>query len=166
MPLDAESAKHGETSFHRGMRFAAVGVARALVSSAVVAAVVAAVSTFLTQRYLLERKARIDYEYMARNRLYEEVGPLRMQLLSSARDVTRRTRQHAERDWNMDPSGVFVRSSVYRLLRPLAVSQLIEGKMSVADFSVDPAALALPSLQYCGRTNAYGRRGGPQSSGR
>jgi hypothetical protein len=80
---------------------------------------------------------------MARKRLSEVIGPLRMQLLFSARDVVRRVRGHVRQGWNMDPSGTYVRSFVYRLLRPLAVSQLIERQMSFADFSVDSSAVAL-----------------------
>ncbi len=122
---------------------AAIDVNGALVSSAVVAAVVAALSTFLTQRYLLTRKAQVDYEFMARKRLYEVIGPLRMQLLFSARDVGRRTKPHAGTPWNMNPADHYARSFIFRLLRPLAISQLIERQMGVADFGVDPAAIAL-----------------------
>jgi hypothetical protein len=122
---------------------AAVDITGALVSSAVVAAIVGGLSSFLTQRYLLQRKAQVDYEFMARKRLNEAIGPLRMQLLFSARDVVGRVRWHAGTRWNMNPSQHFARSFIYRLLRPLAVAQLIERQMSVADFSVDPGAIAL-----------------------
>lgn len=122
---------------------AAVDITGALVSSAVVAAIVGGLSSFLAQRYLLERKAQVDYEFMARKRLNEAIGPLRMQLLFSARDVVGRVRWHAGTRWNMNPSEHFARSFMYRLLRPLAVAQLIEWQMSVADFSVDPGAIAL-----------------------
>jgi len=122
---------------------AAIDVTGALVSSAVVAAIVGGLSSFLTQRYLLRHKAQVDYEFSARQRLNEAIGPLRMHLLLSARDVVRRTRLHAGTRWNMDPSEHFARSFIYRLLRPLAVAQLIERQVSVADFSVDPAAIAL-----------------------
>lgn len=61
------------------MILAAADVTTAVVSSAVVAAIVGAVSSFLAQRYLLVRKAHIDadamdrqarpaYESMARHR--------------------------------------------------------------------------------------------------
>jgi len=125
------------------MEVAGIDVSGAVISSAVVAAVVAAVSSFLTQRYLMERKAQVDYQYEARKRLNEAIGPLRMQLLFAARDVVRRTRGHIGKGWDMDPSGSFVRSSIYRLLRPLAISQLIERQMSTADFGVDPGGIAL-----------------------
>lgn len=120
-----------------------VDLSSAIVSSAVVAAIVAALSSFLTQRYLLERKAKVDYQYEARKRLNTVIGPLRMQLLFAARDVVRRTRGHTDQTWNMDTSASYGRSFIYRFLRPLAISQVIERQMSVADFSVDPAAVAL-----------------------
>jgi hypothetical protein len=126
------------------MTIAGVDVTGVLISSAVVGAVVAGLISFFTQRHLLERKARVDYQYEARKRLNEVIGPLRMQLLFAARDVVRRVRGHAgHAGWDMDPASSFVRSFVYRLLRPLAISQLIERQMSTADFSVDPAAIAL-----------------------
>ena len=115
----------------------------AIVSSAVVAAVVGGISSFLTQRYLLERKAQVDYDFMARKRLYEAVGPLRMQLLFAARDVVRRVKDHPASRWDLAPSKHFARSFIYRLLRPLAIAQLIERQMGVADFAVDPVGLDL-----------------------
>jgi hypothetical protein len=117
-----------------------------LASSAVVAAIVGGLSSFMTQRYLLDRKARVEYEFMARKRLNEAIGPLRMQLLFAARDVVGRVQWHAGTRWNMNPTEHFARSFIFRLLRPLALAQLIERKMSVADFSVDPDAIAL--LQF------------------
>jgi hypothetical protein len=121
----------------------AIDLTEALVSSAVIAAVVGGLTSFLTQRYLLNRKAQIDYDFMARKRLYEALGPLRMQLLLAARDVVRRVKGHAGTRWQMDPSDHYARSFIYRLLRPLAVAQLIERQMGVADFSVDKGAVAL-----------------------
>ncbi|WP_433729641.1 hypothetical protein ACQP0C_00920 [Nocardia sp. CA-129566] len=138
------------------MMLAAADVTTAVVSSAVVAAIVGAVSSFFTQRYLLVRKAQLDadamdrqariaYESMARQRLYEAIGPLRMQLLYSARDAIHRIVGHvrAGMDWNMDPSADYGRSTIYRLLCPLAVAQLIERAVGAADFSVDAGALGL-----------------------
>ena len=43
----------------------------------------------------------------------------------------------------MDPSAHYGRSTIYRLLRPLAVAQLIERVMGVVDFSVDAEAVGL-----------------------
>jgi hypothetical protein len=64
--------------------------------------------------------------------------------LSSARDVVRRVAQHPEeRAWAIDPAGYYASSFICRLLRPLAIAQLIERHTTIADFSVDPAALDL-----------------------
>ena len=132
------------------------GVATAVVSSAVVAAVVGALSSFVTQRYLLvrkaqidaeamERKALLDYQSLARQRLLDSIGPLRMQLLFGARDAVHRINSHgmSERGWNMDIGEHYARTTIYRILRPLAVAQLIERMMGVADFTVDEDAVGL-----------------------
>ena len=115
-------------------------------ASAVIAAVVAGLFTLVTQTWLLERKARIDYKLPARQRLYEALGPLRTQLLFSSRDLVRRVQNHPGSRWNMKPSDYYAKSFIWRLLRPLAVGQLIEGQLTIADFSVDPKAVAL--LRY------------------
>jgi len=65
-----------------------------ILTSAVVAAIVGPVATFLSQRRLADRQAKIDYELAARIRLYEAIGSLRFQLLIAARDVVRRFAQH------------------------------------------------------------------------
>jgi hypothetical protein len=126
---------------------AAATAATAVVSSAVVAAIVGPLTSVLTQRYLLDRKAKVDYESMARQRLYETIGPLRMQLLYGASDAAHRISGHVDlpagRSWDMDPAGYYVRNTIYRLLRPLALAQLIERAMGTADFSVDPDAVDL-----------------------
>ena len=115
-----------------------------LIVSAVVAALVSGGISYASQSRLLKRKAIVDYEFAAKTRLYEVIGPLRVQLLFAARDVVGRVRGHlAEQKWDMNPSEYYVRSFVYRLLRPFAVGQLIERQMSVMDFSVDPAPLEL-----------------------
>jgi hypothetical protein len=131
-------------------------VTAVIVSSAVVAAVVGALSSFVTQRYLLvkkaqidsdamERKALLDYQSLARQHLMETIGPLRMQLLFGAREAVHRVNSHVRPGirWNMDPAEHYVRSTVYRILRPLAVAQLIENAMGTADFTVDAEAVDL-----------------------
>src|SRR5262245_24148746 len=73
-----------------------------LLASAVVAAIVAGVFSLVTQSWLLERKARIDYKLPARQRLYEALGPLRTQLLFASRDLVRRVENHPGDRWNMN----------------------------------------------------------------
>jgi len=117
-----------------------------LATSAVVSAMVGGLVTFLSQNWLQRRKAQLDYELEAKKRLYEAVGPLRFQLLLAARDVIRRFAAHPGTRWNMDPQSYYVKSCVYRLLAPLAIGQLIEGKMSLVDFTVDSDARSLLSF--------------------
>lgn len=121
-----------------------------ILSSAVVAAVVTGVISWLRERQILDRKADVDYRSNARKRLYEAIGPLRLELLFATRDVVDRVMGHlrdavpAGRGWNMvDVNGYYVQSFVYRMLRPLAIGQLIQRQMSIADFTVDRGALEL-----------------------
>ena len=118
-----------------------------LLTSTVVAAVVAGLISFATQRHLLERKATIDYELPAKQRLYQALGPLRLQLIFASRDVVRRVTLHPGTNWNLNPADYYARSFIWRLLRPLAVAALIERQLAVADFSVDPGALDLLRLK-------------------
>ncbi|MGY0232085.1 hypothetical protein [Longispora urticae] len=114
-----------------------------LSSSALVSALVSAAATFFTQDRLARRKARIDYENHAHLRLYEAIGPLRFQLLLAARDAASRIADHPGHDWEMDPAAYYGHSFLYRLLRPLTITHLIERQLAVADFSVDRAAIDL-----------------------
>lgn len=118
-----------------------------ILTSAVVAAIVGPVATFLSQRRLADQQAKIDYELAARIRLYEAIGSLRFQLLIAARDVVRRFALHHRSQWNMEPDAYYVSSSLYRILRPLAIGELIERQMSFADFSVDDDAIPLLRFQ-------------------
>ena len=118
-----------------------------LLTSTVVAAVVAGIISFATQRYLLDRKAKIDYELPAKQRLYQAIGPLRLQLIFASRDVVRRVTLHPGTNWNLNPAHYYARSFIWRLLRPLAVGALIERQLAVADFTVDPGALDLLRLK-------------------
>ena len=105
---------------------------------------VGAGATYLSQHALAARQARIGYQYAARKRLYEALGPLRFQLLMASRDVVRRVTGHAPpRTWNLDTAQYYGQSTMYRLLRPLAICILIERQMNAADFSVDPSGVRL-----------------------
>ena len=122
-----------------------------VLSSAVVAAIVTGVLSYLRERQILDRKAEVDYRSNARRRLYEAIGPLRLHLLFAARDVVDRVVGHvaafesrgAGWSWNLDPREYYARSFAYRLLRPLAIGQLIQRQMSTADFAVDTSSLDL-----------------------
>jgi hypothetical protein len=121
-----------------------VSIVAVLVSSALVSGVVGGLVAYLSQRSLANRQARLDYEYTARKRLYQAVGPLRFQLVVAARDLASRVDSHRRSThWVMKPDGYYVHSFLYRLLRPLAIGVLVERAMSYADFSVDPSSVDL-----------------------
>lgn len=128
-----------------------------ILSSAVVAAVVAGLISWLREREILDHKADVDYRSNARRRLYEAIGPLRLQLLFAARDVVDRLSGHLRdavpsgQGWNMDVKEYYVQSFVYRMLRPLAIGQLIQRQMSIADFAVDDSALELLRFDHVAR---------------
>jgi len=118
-------------------------IAGILLSSALVSAVAGAIAGHVSQRRLAANQARVDYELAAKRRLYEALGPLRFQLLVAARDVVRRVRPHHTERWVMTPDGYYAGSFIYRLLRPLALAELVERQMAIVDFSVDPTGMEL-----------------------
>lgn len=121
-----------------------MSIVAVLVSSALVSGVVGGIVAYLSQRALATRAARLDYEYAAKKRLYEAVGPLRFQLVVAARDLASRVDSHRRSDrWVLAADGYYVHSFLYRLLRPLAIGVLVERAMSFADFSVDPSSADL-----------------------
>lgn len=89
-----------------------------------------------------ELAAQRQYEYEARRRLYVAIGPLRFQLLLACRDLAGRMHALAtSENYVLDLKNYYARSTIYRLLKPLALSALIEEQMTLADFSVDYAAI-------------------------
>jgi hypothetical protein len=89
-----------------------------------------------------EGAAQRQYELEARRRLYLAIGPLRFQLLLACRDLTGRVESFAVRErYHMDLEGYYGRSTLYRVLRPIAVCELIEEQIALADFSIDPGAI-------------------------
>ena len=93
-----------------------------------------------------ERAAERQYTFEARKRLYSAIGPLRFQLLLACRDLAGRiaSRGTAGReDYSTSIDGYYGRSTLYRILRPLCLAELIERQIAFADFSVDPGAVDL-----------------------
>jgi len=89
-----------------------------------------------------DRAAQRQYEFEARKRLYLAIGPLRFQLLLACRDLAGRVQAYAGVEhYAMDVTGYYGRSTLYRLLRPLAISELIERQIAYSDFAVDDGAL-------------------------
>jgi len=90
--------------------------------------------------YLGDRAAERSYRAEARKRLYLAVGPLRFQLLVAAAELANRVARLGDGKYSYDMSltTYFGQSTAYRLLRVLAVSELIERQVAFADFGVDP----------------------------
>lgn len=94
------------------------------------------------ESYLGEQSARREYELEAKKRLYQAIGPLRFQLLLACRDIAYRIEGHGlGKAYEMSSSNFYGRNTIYRILKPLAISELIEGQLAYTDFSVDESAL-------------------------
>jgi hypothetical protein len=95
--------------------------------------------------YLGEKSAEREYNLEARKRLYNAIGSLRFQLLLACRDVSTRIKNYGSDDkrYSMKMQGYYGQSTLYRLLRPIAIAELIERQITYADFSVDPSGVDL-----------------------
>lgn len=92
------------------------------------------------EEYLGERLVERNYRAEAKKRLYLAVGPLRFQLLVAAAELSNRVERIGDGKYVYDMSinSYFGQSTAYRILRVLAISELIERQVAYADFAVDP----------------------------
>jgi len=97
-----------------------------------------------------ERAADRQYRFEARQRLYRTIGPIRFQLVLAAIDLLDRiavssiyVRKDPTERTLKGATGYFGRSTVYRLLRLQALSEVLERQIAYADFAVDPSAVDL-----------------------
>ena len=95
-----------------------------------------------------ERDAQRDYRYEATKRLYAELQPLLFQLAEACESAYRQIKglARAARQGRLDPGegswlkgGYFLRSTVYRLLVPVALVDLIERRLTYVDLTLDAA---------------------------
>lgn len=94
--------------------------------------------------YLGDKSAEREYNLEARKRLYHAIGPLRFQLVVACKDVAARVANYgSDPKYSMTINGYYGQSTLYRLLRPLAIAELIEQQITYADFSVDLTAIGL-----------------------
>jgi hypothetical protein len=116
-----------------------------------IVALVSGVLSFLTGILLARHRARVDaqqqYQLQARQRLYAAVGPLRFQLVIACREVASRIEALHKRRFDTAMDGYFGPNTLYRLLRPLTLAELIERQTNYVDFSVDRAAVILLRFQ-------------------
>lgn len=92
-----------------------------------------------------ERAAEREYVLEARKRLYAAVGPLRFQLLLACRNLAGRVMKHGQlpEPYSTDIHGYYGESTLFRILRPLALAELTERQITIADFSVDTSSVGL-----------------------
>jgi hypothetical protein len=89
-----------------------------------------------------DKSAERTYALEARRRLYVAIGPLRFQLLLACRDYASRLVAHGRGErYELDLARYYGQSTLYRLLRPLAIAELIERQVAYSDFSVDAGAV-------------------------
>lgn len=94
------------------------------------------------ETFLGAQAAQRQYEFEARKRLYFAVGPLRFQLLLACRDLAGRVGALGSHErFTFDFNRYYARSTLYRLLRPLAITELIQRQVAHSDFAVDAGAV-------------------------
>lgn len=97
--------------------------------------------------YIGERAADREYRLEARKRLYSSIGPLKFQLVVACRDYWSRVVNYGlGARYATDTRGYYGKSTLFRLIRPFALSELIERQMTYFDFSVDSSVASL--LQF------------------
>jgi hypothetical protein len=94
---------------------------------------------------LADKAAQRDYEFSAKQRLYSAIGPLKFQLLIACRDMSKHISTYGMESvkYSIKSTNYYGKSTLYRIIIPLAFVELIERQVAVADFSVDPEAVEL-----------------------
>ena len=105
------------------------------------------------EEYLGDRSAQREYELEGRKRLYRSIGPLRFQLVLAARDAAKHIKIFGlgGHKYSLEYTNYYGRSTLFRLIRPLALVELIEREITYADFSIDRDAIDL----LCFKRRAY-----------
>ena len=93
-----------------------------------------------------EDKARLDYEYEAKKRLYQEYEPLVFQLQELSESALTRIMNLA-RDagngflvpggWLSSKNSYYLRSTVYRILTPMALFKLMRARLTLFDLNLN-----------------------------
>lgn len=96
------------------------------------------------------------YTFDARKRLYEGLGPLLFALVEACEEVEWRVKGIARsaREGRLEdgpgnrfrPGSDYMLSTLYRLMAPVAITRLVQGRLTLVDLSVDPAVDRIYSL--------------------
>lgn len=96
------------------------------------------------ETYLGDKSAEREYELEARKHLYKAIGPLRFQLVIACRDASSRINNYGTgKTFDMTMKGYYGLSTLYRVVRPIAIVELIEQQVAYTDFSVDQTAIEI-----------------------
>jgi hypothetical protein len=95
-----------------------------------------------------KENARMDYEYEARKRLYQEYEPLTFQLQELGESAYQRVQGlvRTAREGNLNPGsgwlssplGYYSVNTIYRFLAPLVVFKLMQRKLTLFDLTLEP----------------------------
>lgn len=102
------------------------------------------------EEYLGDKTAERQYRFDALKRLYTAIGPLRFQLARACDEFTARIDRigTGKQPYATSLSGYFGRSTLFRLLKLFAITELIERQIADADFSVDPSTVNLLRFKH------------------
>jgi hypothetical protein len=92
-----------------------------------------------------ENDARREYEFEARKRLYQEYEPLLFQLMEASDNAINRIQSLARtaRMGDLNEGGwlsvfnYYTKSTIYKLLVPIAIYQIMQKKLTLVDITVD-----------------------------
>ena len=100
--------------------------------------------------YLGDKTAERQYRFDALKRLYTAIGPLRFQLARACDEFSARIDRigTGKQTYATSLAGYFGRSTLFRLLRLFAITELIERQIADADFSVDPSTVNLLRFKH------------------
>src|SRR5829696_834793 len=100
-----------------------------------------------------EQVARSDYEYEAKKRLYQECEPILFQFAELSESALRRIYALARnaKEGNLGPDRYllstdpyFIRSTIYRLMAPMAAFKLLQHRLTNIDLKLDQSI----NIQY------------------
>ena len=102
------------------------------------------------EEYLGDKNAERQYRFDALKRLYTAIGPLRFQLARACDEFSARIDRigTGKQPYATSLEDYFGRSTLFRLLKLFAITELIERQIADADFNVDPSTVNLLRFKH------------------
>jgi hypothetical protein len=117
--------------------------------STIIAFIVSATGSYMSYFFSIkkaDKDARRDYEYEAKKRLYQECEPILFEFSELSESALKRIYALAKnaKEGNLGPNRYwlstdhyFIRSTIYRLIAPLAAFKLLQHKLTNIDLKMD-----------------------------